>query len=149
MTMANSPVVRFSVLAVRRGLSLGVLYSTNRDDFALLLAVAAAAFQPTRTYTEREVNEVLREWLGTIGTMIDIDHVELRRWLVDSQLLNRDGFGRAYTSGRPSPELAALVATLSGVDLAAVVGGAWREREERKQKWVGSSADPKQRARGG
>lgn len=140
MTLHDAPVERFAQLPVRRGISLGVLYSSHRDDFRILLAAAASAFSGDRSYSEREVNEVLRGWLASAGTMLDIDHVELRRWLVDNRLLDRDGFGRVYTSGTPAPELAALVARLSDLDLAAMAESARARdasaREERKRKWT-------------
>jgi hypothetical protein len=142
MTAAISPVERFAVLALRRGIGLGVLYSTRRDDFMLVLAAAAASFRPDRSYSEREVNDTLRDWLANAGTMLDVDHVELRRWLVDNRLLDRDGFGRAYAMGRPAPELAAFVSALAGVDLAGVAEAARTRdaaaREDRKRKWLGA-----------
>jgi hypothetical protein len=149
----TTPVDRFSMLSVRQGITLGALYSASRDDFALVLAAAGAAFASDRTYTEREVNVVLRDWLATAGTMLDVDHVELRRWLVDNRLLDRDGFGRAYAAGSPAPAMAAFVAALSGVDLADVARTARerdaRVREERKRDWaVGHRAGAKQPAPG-
>ena len=136
----TSYVDRFAVLALRRGISLGVLHSTSRDDFALMLAAAAAAFPPHRTYSEREVNDILRAWLAGAGSMLAVDHVELRRWLVDNRLLDRDGFGRVYAPGHPPPALAAVVATLAGVDLAGVAEAARSRdaiaRERRKRQWL-------------
>ncbi len=150
MTDANSPAERFAVLALRRGISLGVLYSTRRDDFELVLAAAAAAFRPDRAYTEREVNDTLRDWLANAGTMLDVDHVELRRWLVDNRLLDRDGYGRAYKAGHPAPELAALVAALAGVDLAGIAEAARTRdaaaREDRKLKWLEASGSDRKGA---
>jgi hypothetical protein len=71
--------------------------------------------------------------------MLDIDHVELRRWLVDNRLLDRDGFGRAYMRGSPSPEAASLAATLEEVDLAEIARDARARdaaaREHRKLQW--------------
>ena len=136
----TTPVDRFSLLSVRHGMTLGALYSASRDDFALVLAAAGAAFASDRTYTEREVNVVLRDWLATAGAMLDVDHVELRRWLVDNRLLDRDGFGHAYTAGTPVPAMAAFATALSGVDLASVARTARerdaRVREERKRDWA-------------
>ena len=153
MTNTQSPADRFSVLSIRRGMTLGALYSSNRDDFALVLAAAASMFEPDRTYRERDVNDVLRGWLAGAGSMLDVDHVELRRWLVDNLLLERDGFGRAYTLGKPPQEVAAVVAALSGVDLAAMGEAARKSdaiaREARKRKWVdGRPADIQPARRG-
>ena len=141
----GTPLDRLSVLAVRQGITLGALYSASRDDFALVLAAAATSFAADRTYTEREVNDRLRHWLATTGTMLDVDHVELRRWLVDNRLLDRDGFGRAYAVGQPAPALASLVAAMSGVDLAQVAATARARdaqvREERKRQWHDRNPD--------
>jgi len=130
---------RFAALSVRSGLSLGVLYSSRVADFNLILAAAAKVFTAGRCYAEREVNDVLREWLAHEGSMLAVDHVELRRWLVDCGVLDRDDYGRAYTPGVPAPEIAALVSALSGTDLRAL-GAAARTRdaqarEERKRQW--------------
>jgi len=118
---------------------MGALSSGNPDDFALVLAAAAAAFQSNRTFAEREVNDVLRHWLAHSGAMLDMDHVELRRWLVDNRLLGRDGFGRVYTRGSPESEAGALAALLEGIDLTQAAHDA-RERdaaarEQRKRQW--------------
>ena len=136
----SNPVLRFSVLAVRRGLSLGALHSSSAGDAALVVAAAAAAFSRNRSYTEREVNDVLRHWLAHAGAMLDVDHVELRRWLVDSRLLERDGFGRAYQRGSPASEAGALVATLESHDLNSIAQEAQARdaaaRDERKRQWA-------------
>ena len=132
-------VERFSALALRRDVSLGVLLSTHPRDFAVLLAAAAQSFPSAREFSEREVNELLRTFLDNAGSMLGTDHVELRRWLVDFHVLDRDGYGRAYTAGTPTAELADLVRQLDGVDLlararAAREGEAAR-RAERKARW--------------
>jgi len=136
---AQTAADRFAKLAIRRGISLGALQSASRNDFVLVLAAAARGFAAGRAYSEREVNEILRGFLGAPGAMLATDHVELRRWLVDFHLLERDGFGRIYTTGIPAPEFAVAAAQLAAVDLTALAGEA-RAREaaaraERKQRW--------------
>lgn len=131
---------RFAALSVRNGLSLGILHASRIGDFNLMLAVAARVFVADRIYAEGEVNDVLRDWLAHEGSMLSVDHVELRRWLVDCRVLARDDYGRAYTLGAPSPDIAALIAALAGADLRAQ-GAAARARdaqarEERKRHWV-------------
>jgi hypothetical protein len=133
-------LARLKALAVRHRMSLGVMHSAAPADFVLLMAAAAHAFAPDRTYTEPEVNECLRTWLAGAGAMIDVDHVELRRWLVDAGVLARDGFGRAYARGTPGAPIAAAIGVLSGRDLAALVRGT-REaesarRDARKAQWA-------------
>jgi hypothetical protein len=135
-----SAVDRFASLSVRSGLSLGILHASRIADFNLMLAAAAPAFAAGRSYAEGEVNDILRDWLAHEGSMLAVDHVELRRWLVDCRVLARDDYGRAYALRAPSPEIAALIVALSGVDLRAH-GAAARARdaqarEERKRLWV-------------
>jgi hypothetical protein len=130
---------RYAKLAVRRDISLGPLRSGRARDFAIVLAAAAQPFRPGRIYTEREVNELLRTFLAEAGSMLATDHVELRRYLIDFRLLERDGFGRAYTAGTPAPEFTAAAAQLSNVDLAVLAREARAHeaaaRAERKERW--------------
>lgn len=52
----------------------------------MLLEHVVRSFEPGREYPEREVNSVLRAWTEGGG----IDHVSLRRYLVDEGLLSRE-----------------------------------------------------------
>ena len=60
----------------------------------VLRHVVQAAFSPEQTYDEPAVNAVLAGWCD--GG--EVDHVALRRYLVDSRLLVREG-GRYWRSG--------------------------------------------------
>lgn len=53
----------------------------------VVLAHIVLAFEPGRSYREPEVNAILRSW--TDGG--SVDHVTVRRYLVDAGLLCRDG----------------------------------------------------------
>jgi hypothetical protein len=135
----NRSLARLEALAVRQGLSIGVLASGSPSDFALVLAAAGCAVAPGETLSEREVNERLTSFLASAGAMLAVDHVELRRWLVDTGVLVRDGFGRAYTRGQPRPEIADAMRELAGADLGRIVGDARSRdasrRAERKRLW--------------
>lgn len=136
---SNAALARFAVLAVRHNLSLGVLHSSNPQDLALMLAAAAQKIVPDRDYTEKEINDILRDWLASAGSMLAVDHVELRRWLVDTRVLERDGYGRAYRRGAPDPDVRAYVAAIADADLGRAAQEA-RERDaavrdERRRRW--------------
>jgi hypothetical protein len=140
IAMKENPAInRFAALSVRTDVSLGILRSSRIADFNLMLAAAAQTFAPGRRYQEREVNDILKNWLAREGSMLALDHVGLRRWLVDCRVLARDDYGRAYALGQPAPEIAALVSVLSGVDLAAVAEAARTRdasvRAVRKSEW--------------
>lgn len=86
-------------------------YSVQR----LILWPLWARFEPRRSYTEAEVNTVLKA-ANTFG-----DHVTLRRELVNHRLLARESDCSAYWKlpARPDDEARALMA-------------AWRERQRQR-----------------
>ena len=146
---AHHAADRLAALAVRRRLSLGVMHTANPRDVAQVLAAAARAFAPAREYRERDVNDLLRAWLAGAGAMLDVDHVELRLWLVDTGVLARDGFGRAYALGAPRADVAAAIAALSPHDPDAIARTA-REHEAarraaRKAQWGAAARGGTQR----
>jgi tRNA(adenine34) deaminase len=137
-------------LSVRERISLSGLQSGRQDDFRVLLAAAALAFDEDRSYSEAEVNARLEAWLAEAGTMLSTDHVALRRMLVDMRLLDRDGFGRCYVRAPVPESYAAAMSSLSGYDLAhlAIEARERREREraERKRAWEHRNATISHRA---
>jgi hypothetical protein len=48
--------------------------------------IAGACFEPGRDYDEAEVNELLERWCEGGG----VDHVTVRRYLIDYGILSRD-----------------------------------------------------------
>lgn len=115
-------------LAIKQGATLG---NMSRPDLLLTLALAARCVPRGSVLTEREVNAALKDWLGSTGAMLHIDHVELRRALVDGGLWQRDGFGRAYERA-PSianAEVADAVDALATLDAERIVGAARRRRD--------------------
>jgi hypothetical protein len=84
--------------ALKRMLANGPLTGlpVKPADVDVLLALAALRFAPGREYREREVNDLLRDWLRTFCAPFGIDHVTFRRCLVDARILLRDRHGSAY-----------------------------------------------------
>jgi hypothetical protein len=114
--------------ALKRLLANGPLtgYPTRRADQELLLRLAAARFDAKRTYTEREVNETLEAWLATFCAPFSIDHVSLRRYLVDARLLVRDTAGSTYRLAAPAGRVE--------VEPAQVLAEIKRNRAARKRQ---------------
>jgi hypothetical protein len=84
--------------------------------------LAASAIESGRTLREDEVNRRLSDWLANIGAMVQTDHVELRRWLVEAGYLARDGWGYAYARGPAEFDLARQVlGTTDGTALGSAV----------------------------
>src|SRR5512147_490543 len=122
-TASNDPrfVEAWRRVAVKRGVSLGALAGTRGDEFAAVVAAASLAIPAGGPSSEREVNERLSAWLSGPGAMLATDHVELRRWLVDLRLVERDGYGRECRRADPPPAAyAQAVASLGAADPAAL-----------------------------
>ena len=113
---------RLESLVLKTGLHLGTLTDTDR---ALVLALGASAIEPGRSLREDEVNRRLIDWLADTGRMLQTDHVELRRWLVDTGFVSRDDWGHAYARGPAQLELARnVLGTSDAAALASAVRSA-------------------------
>lgn len=132
-------LVRLSAMVVKTGLGLGQMSDGERR---LALALPAWRLPPGPPLDEAAVNVVLQQSLEAEAAFLRTDHVELRRWLVDSGWWCRDGFGRAYT--RPAldelPEVLRPIAwALSTVEPAAwalqQVGIYRAAQRERRARW--------------
>ncbi len=109
------------------------------------LALARAAWPHGKPVTEPQANLALKAVLAGPLAFLDMDHVELRRWLVDLGWLQRDGYGRAYAAV-PLDAMPDDRAALAGA-MAALPDGAtgWvaaqrpalaAQREARRQAWA-------------
>jgi len=101
------------------------------DDQSLLVRLAAARFEAGRDYREPEVNEVMKGWLATFSAEYGIDHVTMRRAVVDARLLVRDKSGALY---RLDDAKADELAPLRAVEPALIMKRAQEAREARKRE---------------
>ena len=135
---------RFRRLAIKRGLTPGALLDASPEDFDMLLLALRREFAIERSYTEREVNDIVRTWLGAAGGMLDVDHVELRRWLVDLAVLERDAYGHAYTLAAVPLRLRQLDSDVTRIDFAGEFADAnareSQKRAARKAAWQQAKA---------
>jgi hypothetical protein len=117
----NAWLKDLEALVLKSGVSIGGLTAERR---ALALGVLSCALAPGICHAERDVNAALRQALAGFGAFLDTDHVELRRWLVDSGWWVRDGYGRAYERvpvDRLPEALQGIARGLVGVDVPALV----------------------------
>jgi hypothetical protein len=85
-----------------------------------------------RDYREREINERLVAWNREVAPAIEVDHVTLRRLLVDHGLLERNADGSRYRVGFP-PGMVAFDLEVFDLDLRATVA-AYREKAQRQRR---------------
>ena len=115
----------------RRLLQSGRLegFPKNPKRLEMVLAVASGGLIRRRPHTESEVNEVLSDWLSSVRA--DIDHVTLRRRMVDCGFLKRTTDGSRYflNYGRVAGVLGDPAIE---VDVGALADDILLERESRK-----------------
>ena len=131
---------RLSQLGVRQGVHLSSLQQKDGRDLELVFATATLFFPKDRLLDERGANDVLRHFLSTAGAMLDTDHVELRRWLVDTGFVRRTDFGSDYHRGTLPEWLQDAALTLDSIQLAEAVRSAREardsQREAKRQAWL-------------
>jgi len=122
---------RLEVLCLRGGRG----FPRKQRDQHILFKSIVLMLETRRDYTENEVNECLAKWLSEVGQAIEIDHVSLRRYLVDAGYLTRDVAGRSY---RVDPEQTAglFEVGIEEINPIAVVAEASRRIEERKRGYL-------------
>jgi hypothetical protein len=108
-------------------------------DRHILFISATLGLEPQRQYTEGELNDELRAWTARFGDSVHLDHVTLRRFLVDEGYLGRDSAGKSYeltTTDWPYT----FDPSIKTLDLEALVNEARAARELKKQQYLGKSS---------
>ena len=113
----------------------GSFLPNKQLDRYIIYISAVLGFNSDKQYTEQEVNAVLHNWTDRFGENIGLDHVTLRRALVDMGYFKRDDAGSSY-----SLDLADKPYTfdeaIGSLDLEELISQAKRDREERKQRYI-------------
>lgn len=104
-------------------------------DRHILIFSATLGLEPRRQYSEAALNEELRKWTSLFGGNFNLDHVTLRRFLVDDGYLRRDAAGGSYVLVTENL-LSAFDPSLAGLDLESLVDEARRARELRKRRFM-------------
>ena len=133
---------RLAQLAVRQGVHLSTLQQKDGRDLELIFASATLHLPADRLLDERAANEVLRDFLAGAGVMLATDHVELRRWMVDTGFMRRSDFGTDYRRGTMPAWLAGAAEEIDAAQLARAVREARAvhdaRRQARRQAWLAS-----------
>ena len=128
---------RLAELCIKSGLT-GL--PRNQENRLVLLKSGALTLGPGARYTESEVDDLLQSSLTNIGKSIQLDHVNLRRWLVDEKFLERTKNGSVYWVG-PNPTGAHLFdSSFEGCDPHAVIQSGKALLEKRKAEYLERTA---------
>lgn len=114
------------------------------EDRQLLAASVASRIEPGRVYNEREIGLVLQGWCNSFGWRFAVDHVELRRMLVDMGLVRRNAAGSQYEVSAEA-NAALYDPAIRELDLEQVVQEARDERERKKREFLKAQRDKEAR----
>ena len=118
----------------------GSLHKKKVEDQHILFVSAVLELDHNREYNEADLNSALKPWSAAFGEGFGLDHVTLRRYLIDEKYILRDAAGTVYrvnTNKLPVTYDEAI----TGLDLERMLEEAHREREERKRKFMQSKND--------
>ena len=104
-------------------------------DRHMVLISACLKIEPDRLYSEQEMNEVLQLWAIHFGRAFGLDHVTLRRYLIDDKYLVRDSAGGTYKLAAGDLPYT-FDDSLRHLDLAQLFSAAKQARELKKQQYL-------------
>ena len=73
----------------------------RQRDRQIVLKSIALCLAKDRTYTEQEINSALAAWIGEVAHSLEVDHVTLRRSLIDEKYVERSEDGSLYCLSIP------------------------------------------------
>ncbi len=103
-------------------------------DRHIVLISSILKLEPGRRYSEKEINEQLQIWVIRFGRSFGLDHVTLRRYLVDEKYLVRDPAGGTYELASEMPYT--FDQSIRELDLEKVISEAKQARELKKQQYL-------------
>lgn len=102
-------------------------------DRRILLKAVAQALGHGRQFQEPELNAALKLWLETVGDTVQLDHVSLRRYLVEERFLVRDRAGSHYQVSDGHEWSEQFEAGVSEVDATVVIREAVLKKVSRRE----------------
>lgn len=111
-------------------------YPRKPQDRIVFLGALSISLMQRELYSEPELNEAIADWLQSFDAATTLDHVTLRRYLVDAGYLLRDEAGLHYSVDRAALS-AEFEETVLSLDALKIAQQARAEREARRQAYVG------------
>jgi len=87
------------------------------------------------TFTEKEINKKLSYWIN-ISQIKNIDHVTLRRWLVDTGYLVRNNDGSCYQISLSVPRSQLFDDAIDQIDVVEVIKTGREDIAQRKREYL-------------
>jgi hypothetical protein len=102
------------------------------SDLRILLLSSILRLDPGSACSESELNDALQRWVLEFGGDLGLDHVSLRRALVDEGFVRRDPAGVVYHI-EAEPRGASYDPAIRTLDLEQLIRDAKDDRERRKR----------------
>ena len=120
---------------------VGPALPRRRRDRHILLKSVVLLLGHGRAYTEAAINDLLESWLDAVGPAVRLDHVSLRRHLIDRGYVVRDPAGGTYQVCPSQARRCLFEPGVDDVNPLAAVRAARAEREERRRRHSRSLGD--------
>lgn len=104
----------------------------SRKDTDVFLALAASGLDPREVYAETDINEALIEWMEEFTCPINLDHVTIRRYLVDHRFVQRKEKGTNYRANQTMIN-AVIEPEARSVEPQLIYRAVQEERRQRKR----------------
>lgn len=111
------------------------LLPKKRNELQMLLLSTTLDLDADESYSESQINGNLRRWISRFGADLTIDHVTLRRYLVDELILRRDQFGTSYSLASENPHFS-FDPSIRELDLDKLVAQSRKDRAARKNAYL-------------
>ena len=109
---------RLVALCLKSGL---IPFPARPADRAVLQKSMIRYFDPDARYSQKGVDTILKQWIQEIGRKIRVDHVTLRRLLVDDGYLERRPDGARYRVTLSGPFAFQFAPDVDSVDDKALI----------------------------
>ncbi|KAA3659614.1 MAG: DUF2087 domain-containing protein [Chloroflexi bacterium] len=130
---ANEFKKRLVKLCLRSGLSD---FPKAAMDQHVLLKSVMLTLGETAVFTEKEINAKLKHWVDHIGTFQLLDHVTLRRRLVDAGYVSRSSNGATYQIAESGMGVEGFETAVNHLNPTQILTEARAEIERRKQAYL-------------
>ena len=127
--------------ALCRGSGLTGFPRKKRDRHILLKSVALTLDRRSE-YSEPQLNPQLKLWLQDVGAPFHLDHVNLRRYLIDEEFLGRNRDGSRYWVAASSRHQLVFDPEIEEVDVYQLLDQAKAQLVRRKEEFLRASRKP-------
>jgi len=105
-------------------------------DRHILLKSIALILDKNREYTQPEINAAIGSWLSYAVCETNIDHVWLRRQLVDAGYISRDRSGKSYRLSSDYTDMITFEPSIEQIDPFKVIKNANDKITQRKGAYL-------------